>query len=100
MGLEGRGRVWLPYRRNFGSRYSSHPGAYWITFARRLHGDRWSEEIELHHSDGLLDSRPALLPHKSRGLIIPPNTDVPYTTPPVSDNNNYLAYVALPPPPV
>src|SRR5262249_55880378 len=63
IGIDGRGRVWLTYRQNFGSRYSPPPGSYWVTFARRLDGDRWSEPIELHHSDGLLDSRPVLLPH-------------------------------------
>ena len=47
----------------FGSRYTTIPGSYWLTFARRLDGDHWSEPIELHHSDGLLDHRPVLLPH-------------------------------------
>ena len=48
VGVDGKGRVWLTYRRNFGSRYTTHPGAYWLTFARRLDGDRWSEEVEVH----------------------------------------------------
>ena len=52
--------------RKFGSRYSTHPGSYWLTFARRLDGDQWSEPIEVHHSDGLLDHRPVLLPHAGR----------------------------------
>jgi hypothetical protein len=100
IGIDGKGRVWLTYRRSFGSRYSSHPGSYWITFARRLDGDRWSEEIELHHSDGLLDSRPAMLPHKSGGLVVLHNTDGRYTTPEVIDNDIYMSYVDLPGEPV
>ena len=68
IGLDGNGRVWLTYRRNFGSRYSSHPGAYWLTYARRLDGQAWSEPIEVHHSDGLLDDRPVLLPHPGRRI--------------------------------
>ena len=56
IGIDGKGRVWLTYRQKFGSRYSTHPGSYWLTFARRLDGDHWSEPIEVHHSDGLLDS--------------------------------------------
>ncbi len=100
LGIDGKGRVWLTYRRSFSSRYSSHPGSYWITFARRLDGDRWSEEIELHHSDGLLDSRPALLPHRSGGLVVLHNTDGRYTTPEVIDNDIYMSYVDLPGEPV
>jgi hypothetical protein len=100
IGIDGKGRVWLTYRRNFGSRYSSHPGAYWITFARRLDGDRWSDEIELHHSDGLLDSRPVVLPHNSGGLIVVHNTDGRYTTPEVINNDIYLSYLNLPGDPV
>src|SRR5947199_10815301 len=96
IGIDGKGRVWLTYRRNFGSRYSSHPGAHWLTFGRRLDGDRWSEEIELHHSDGLLDSRPAVLPHPSGGLCVIHNTDGRYTTPEEIDNQIYMSVVDLP----
>jgi len=39
IGIDGKGRVWLTYRQNFGSRYASHPGTYWLTYARRLDGD-------------------------------------------------------------
>src|SRR4029079_13267183 len=38
IGSDGKGRVWLTYRQNFGTRYTSHPGSYWLTFARRLDG--------------------------------------------------------------
>jgi hypothetical protein len=100
IGLDGKGRVWVTYRRNFGSRYSSHPGAYWLTFARRLDGDHWSEEIELHHSDGLLDSRPAVLPHPSGGLLVLHNTDGRYTTPATIDNQIYMSVIDLPGEPV
>jgi hypothetical protein len=96
VGIDGRGRVWLTYRRNFGSRYSSHPGAYWLTFARRLEGDKWSEEIEVHHSDGLLDHRPAVLPHKHGGLVIVHNADGRYTTPQDVHNHIYASVIALP----
>jgi hypothetical protein len=96
IGIDGRGHVWLTYRRNFGTRYSSHPGAYWMTFARRLEGDRWSEEIEVHHSDGLLDHRPALLPSKHGGLLIIHNTDGRYTTPEDVHNRVYASVINLP----
>jgi hypothetical protein len=96
IGIDGKGRIWLTYRQKFGTRYSSHPGSYWLTFARRLDGDRWSEPIEIHHSDGLLDHRPVLLPHKSGGLLIVHNTDGRYTTPEKINNDIYLSYLNLP----
>lgn len=97
IGIDGSGNVWLTYRRNFGSRYSSHPGAYWITYARRLDGQAWSNEIEVHHSDGLLDHRPVLLPHSGGGLTIIHNTDGRYTTPNDVDNQIYMSVIDLPP---
>lgn len=100
VGIDGKGRVWLTYRQKFGSRYSSHPGSYWITYARRLDGDRWSDPIELHHSDGLLDHRPVLLPHPAGGLLVLHNTDGRYTTPDTIDNQVYMSYVDLPGEPV
>jgi hypothetical protein len=96
IGIDGRGQVWLTYRRNFGSRYSSHPGAYWLTYARRLDGQTWSDEIEVSHSDGLLDSRPVLLPHPGGGLTIIHNTDGRYTTPNDIDNQIYASVIELP----
>jgi hypothetical protein len=96
LGLDGNGNVWLAYRQNFGTRYTTHPGPYWLTFVRRLEGDRWSEPIEVHHSDGLLDHRPVLLPHASGGLLIVHNTDGRYTTPERVDNQIYASVVNLP----
>jgi hypothetical protein len=100
LGIDGKGRVWLTYRQKFGSRYSTHPGSYWLSFARRLDGDHWTEPIELNHSDGLLDSRPVVLPHASGGLLVIHNTDGRYTTPDTIDNQIYMSYVDLPGAPV
>jgi hypothetical protein len=100
IGLDGRGRLWLTYRQKFGTRFSTHPGSYWLTFARRLDGDRWTEPIELHHSDGLLDHRPVLLPHSGGGLLVIHNTDGRYTTPESLDNQIYASVVDLPGDPV
>jgi hypothetical protein len=100
IGIDGKGRVWLTYRQKFGTRYSTHPGSYWLTMARRLDGDKWSEPIEVHHSDGLLDDRPVLLPHPAGGLRIIHNTDGRYTTPEAIDNQVYMSYVDLPGEPI
>jgi hypothetical protein len=96
IGVDGKGRVWLTYRQKFGTRYSTHPGSYWLTFARRLDGDKWSEPIEIHHSDGLLDHRPVLLPYNSGGLLVIHNTDGRYTTPENIGNHVYASIVDLP----
>jgi hypothetical protein len=100
IGIDGKGRVWLTYRQKFGTRYTTHAGSYWLTFARRLDGDHWSEPIEVHHSDGLLDSRPVLLPHPAGGLRIVHNTDGRHTTPETIANQIYMSYVDLPGDPV
>jgi len=100
IGIDGKGRVWLTYRQKFGTRYSTHPGPYWLTFARRLDGDHWTEPIEIHHSDGLLDDRPVLLPHRAGGLRIIHTTDGRYSTPETIDNQIYMSYVDLPGEPV
>jgi hypothetical protein len=100
IGIDNKGRVWLTYRQKFGTRYSTHPGAYWLTFARRLDGERWTDPVEIHHSDGLLDDRPVLLPHPAGGLRIIHNTDGRYTTPDNVDNQIYMSHVDLPGEPV
>jgi hypothetical protein len=97
LGIDLNGHLWLGYRQNFGSRYSSHPGSYWLTFVRRLEEKSWSPPIEVQHSDGLLDHRPVLLPHKSGGLLVIHNTDGRYTTPEVIDNQIYASVINLPP---
>ncbi|MFN4260581.1 MAG: hypothetical protein ACK4RK_14900 [Gemmataceae bacterium] len=96
IGIDGRGDVWVTYRVKHGTRYSTHPGSYWLTVARRLEGNKWSEPIEVHHSDGLLDDRPVLLPHPAGGLRLIHNTDGRYTTPETIKNDIYMSYVELP----
>jgi hypothetical protein len=90
VGLDGKGRLWLTYRQKFGTRNSSFLGSYWLTFARRLDGDHWTPPVEVHHSDGLLDSRPVLLPQAAGGLVIVTNTDGRYTTPLQRDIGNHV----------
>ena len=89
-----------PIARSSAPATARHPGSYWLTFARRLDGDTWTEPIEVHHSDGLLDHRPVLLPHPAGGLLVIHNTDGRYTTPETIDNQIYMSYVDLPGEPV
>jgi hypothetical protein len=54
----------------------------------------------VHHSDGLLDHRPVLLPHPAGGLRIIHNTDGRFNTPENIDNQVYMSYLDLPGEPV
>ncbi|MCS7161048.1 MAG: hypothetical protein RMJ19_11305 [Gemmatales bacterium] len=96
LGLDGKGRLWLSYRQKFGTRYSTHPGSYWLSFLRCYLGNVWSEPVELHHSCNIMDSRPVLLPHASGGLLILHNTDGRYTTPEKIGFDLYFNYIDLP----
>jgi hypothetical protein len=96
LGLDGKGRLWLTYRQKFGNRYTTRPGSYWQTFARRLDGAEWTAPQEVHHSDGLLDARPALLPHPAGGLLVVHNADGRYTTPEVIANRIFASVVDCP----
>ncbi len=100
IGIDGKGRVWLSYRVKYGSRYSTHAGSYWLSYARRLDGDKWSEPIEIHHSDGLLDYRPVILPHVNGGIVIVHNSDGRYTEPETVHNRIYVSHLDLPGEPV
>jgi hypothetical protein len=100
LGLDGKGRLWLTYRQNYGTRYSSHPGSYWLTYARRLDGDHWTDPIEVAHSDGQLDETAVVLPHASGGVVIVHNTDGRFTTPNKIQNTIYVNYLDLPGDPV
>jgi hypothetical protein len=96
LGLDDRGRLWLSYRQRIATPFGIQPGTSWITVARRLDGDRWTPPVDLHHSDGLLDSRPVLLPHAGGGILVIHNTDGRYATPLTLDNQVYASVLDLP----
>jgi hypothetical protein len=100
LGIDGHGRLWLTYRQKGGFFRSTRLGPYWLTMARRLDGDHWTEPIEIHHSDGMLDERAVLLPHPSGGLLVIHNTDGRLTTPELIDNQIYASVVDWPGEPI
>jgi hypothetical protein len=100
LGLDGMGRLWLTYRQKFGDRTSSNAGSYWLSFARRLDGDHWTDPIELHHSDATLDCLPVLLPHPSGGLRVIHNGDGRWTLPATLHNQVYESFLDLPGEPI
>jgi hypothetical protein len=96
LGLDGKGRLWLTYRQKLFTPFGKQPGTDWITLARRLDGDKWTEPLEVDRSDGLLDSRPVLLPRAGGSLLVITNTDGRYATPGALDNQIYASVVDLP----
>jgi hypothetical protein len=100
LGLDAKGRLWLTYRDKMPTPFGVQPGTEWLTRARRLDGNKWTEPQEVHHSDGLLDSRPVLLPHVGGGLVVVTNTDGRYATPGVVANQIHAAVIDLPGDPV
>ena len=95
LGLDGKGRLWLTYREKMVTPFGPQPGTDWLTFARRLDGDQWTAPLELHRSDGLLDSRPVLLPQPGGSLLVVTNTDCRHATPGTLSNEIYLNVVDL-----
>jgi hypothetical protein len=100
LGIDGKGRLWLTYRTGLGDALLGQPQAIWLGYARRLDGDHWTEPIEIHHSDGLLDERPVLLPHHAGGLVMINHADGRYSTPDEPANCIIVNYLDLPGEPV
>jgi hypothetical protein len=96
VGVDGKGRVWLTYLQKFGNRATTRLGSYWLVVARRLEGDRWSDPIEVHHSDGMMDARPVLLPHPAGGLRVIHHADDRHTAPTEIGTRVYESYIDLP----
>jgi hypothetical protein len=96
IGIDSKSRVWLTYRLKLFTPFGVQPGTDWITMARRLDGDKWTEPLEVHRSDGLLDSRPVLLPRAGDGLLVITNTDCRYATPGKLHNQIHASVVDLP----
>ncbi len=95
IGVDGEGNIWLISREKFGSRYSTTPGSYWLSFAQRLEGKNWSGPIELNHSDGLLDHRPVILPDINGGIRVLHNSDGRYNTPENIHNQIWQSVINL-----
>jgi hypothetical protein len=100
LGIDGQGRLWLSYRQKVGTHNTTVLGSNWLTFARRLDGDHWTEPIEVAHSDGLLDNRPVMLPDAGSGILFLHAGDGRYVMPRAVNNQIYLSVVDLPGPAV
>jgi hypothetical protein len=72
--VDASGRLWLAFR-------SAHPtwwdpiGTVWTEHVVSYDGARWSPPIYLHHSDNLLDNRPAIVSAKAGTALIIGSSD-------------------------
>ncbi len=72
--IDDSGRVWLAYR-------TPHPvsrspiGTVWYEYLVSFDGKQWTRPIYLHHSDNLLDNRPAAVPVSSGKLLVVNSSD-------------------------
>jgi hypothetical protein len=72
--IDASGRLWLAFR-------SAHPtwwdppGTVWTEHVVSYDGARWTPPIYLHHSDNLLDNRPAIVSAKSGTALIIGSSD-------------------------
>lgn len=69
LGIDAAGRVYLTYRRPHPELLIQRAGTSWLSYFTICQGDRWSAPMLLPLSDGLLDSRPALVPAGPEGIL-------------------------------
>jgi hypothetical protein len=74
LAIDSSGRLWLACR-------SPHPffwtsiGTVWTEFVTSYGGGEWSPALYLHHTDNLLDNRPALVTPKAGELLVINSSD-------------------------
>jgi hypothetical protein len=112
--IDSSGRLWLACR-------SQHPvfwttlGTVWTEFVASYSGSEWTNALYLHHSDNLLDNRPALASVRPGELLVINSSDGRRTFVPMSympgiktstdneiladpyNNDLYLSRITLPP---
>jgi len=74
LSIDNSGRFWLAFR-------TAHPiwwspiGTVWSEELVSFDGRDWSKPIFIHHSDNILDNRPALVPAADGKLLIVNSSD-------------------------
>jgi len=74
LAIDAAGRIWLAYR-------SAYPvwwdpiGTVWTEHITSFDGSNWTPSIYLHHTDNLLDNRPALVPTRAGTLVVVDSSD-------------------------
>ncbi|HYW43001.1 MAG TPA: hypothetical protein VE959_09095 [Bryobacteraceae bacterium] len=74
LAVDSSGRLWLAFR-------SAHPtwwgplGTVWTEHLVSFDGAAWSQPVYLHHSDNLLDNRPAMVSAKAGSVMVIGSSD-------------------------
>ena len=71
---DSSGRLWLAYRSKYPYWWNS-VGQVWTEHLTSCNGSTWTDSIYLHHTDNLLDNRPALVAVKPGELLIVGSSD-------------------------
>jgi hypothetical protein len=71
---DSSGRLWLAYRSKYPYCWSN-VGQVWTEHLTSYNGSAWMESVYLHHTDNLLDNRPALVSVKPGELMIVGSSD-------------------------
>ena len=67
--VDGSGRLWLAFR-SATPTWWNPPGTVWTEHVVSYDGTQWTPPIYLHHSDNLLDNRPAIVSAKAGTAMI------------------------------
>jgi hypothetical protein len=72
--VDNSGRLWLAFRSAFPT-WWTQIGTVWTEHLVSFDGSQWTSPIYLHHSDNLLDNRPALVSRASGSVMIVGSSD-------------------------
>ena len=74
LAVDSSGRLWLAFRSAFPV-WWTQIGTVWTEHLVSFDGASWTPAIYLHHSDNLLDNRPALVPTGAGSLLLLGSSD-------------------------
>jgi hypothetical protein len=72
LSIDGRGRVWLLFRRHPNNTGS---GEVWTSWVTHHTGPGWAEPVRLAHTENLMDNRPVVIPNNSGNILVVHSTD-------------------------
>jgi len=74
LAVDSSGRLWLAFRSAYPT-WWTEIGTVWTEYLVSFDGARWSPPVYLHHSDNLLDNRPALVSRAAGSVMVVGSSD-------------------------
>jgi len=74
LAIDGSGRMWLAFRSAYPVWWNA-VGTVWTEHLVSYDGSRWTAPIYLHHTDNLLDNRPAMVAYRSGSALVIDSAD-------------------------